>query len=244
MTLNGKIILVSGGANGIGAATALECAARGATVIVADHDAANGAAVAAQIGAPFIAVDVTDETSVQALFAQVAAQFGRLNVVLHTAGILKGAYVPLQDFTTATWHQVLDVNTLGSFLCAKHAVPLLTAAGGGVLVLVSSVAAVAVSSSYAYGASKAALNNLGNALATNLAAANIRVNTVAPGGIDTAMKRGVIAAELEKQGKSIDTDLADAVHASGLGDPAGVAKVLAWLASDDADYVRGLVYTR
>jgi NAD(P)-dependent dehydrogenase (short-subunit alcohol dehydrogenase family) len=139
---------------------------------------------------------------------------------------------------------VLDVNTFGSFLCAKHAVPLLTAAGGGVLVLVSSMAAIGVSSSYAYGASKAALNNLGNALMTNLAPLNIRVNTVAPGGIDTEMKRSVIAAELALKGKSIDTDLADSVHASGLGNPEGVAKVLAWLASDDADYVRGLLYTR
>jgi len=122
--------------------------------------------------------------------------------------------------------------------------PLLTAAGGGVLVLVSSMAGVGVSSSYAYGASKAALNNLGNALAANLAPANIRVNVVAPGGIDTSMKRSVIAADLERQGKTAEADMAQAVSQSGLGDPAGVARVLAWLASDDADYVRGLLYTR
>ena len=244
MTLNGKIILVNGGANGIGAATAIECAARGATVIVADRDEVNGASTAAKLGSPFIPVDVTDEPSVQAMYAQIAARYGRLHVVLHTAGILKGAFVPLQDFAAATWHQVLDVNTFGSFLCAKHAVPLLTAAGGGVLVLVSSMAAIGVSSSYAYGASKAALNNLGNALMTNLAPLNIRVNTLAPGGIDTGMKRSVIAAELAQKGKSIETDLADSVQASGLGNPEGVAKVLAWLASDDADYVRGLLYTR
>lgn len=244
MTLNGKIILVNGGANGIGAATASVCAAHGATVIVADYDQANGAATAAKIGSQFIAVDVTDEQSVQAMYAQIAARYGRLNVLLQTAGILKGAYVPLQDFSEATWHQVLDVNTFGSFLCVKHAVPLLTAAGGGVIVLMSSIAAIGVSSSYAYGASKAALNNLGNALATNLAPMNIRVNTVAPGGIDTGMKRSVIAAELEKKGKLGDTELAQAVSESGLGAPEGVAKVLVWLASDDADYVRGLMYTR
>ncbi len=244
MTLTGKIILVNGGANGIGAATAQECAARGATVIVADRDEANGAAMAAKLNAPFFAVDVTDEASVQAMYAQIAARYGKLNVVLHTAGILKGAYVPLEDFSAATWHQVVDVNSLGSFLCAKHAVPLLTAAGGGVLVLVSSMAGVGVSSSYAYGASKAALNNLGNALAANLAPANIRVNVVAPGNIDTSMKRSVIAADLERQGKTDAAELAQAVSAFGLGQAAGVARVLAWLASDDADYVRGLLYTR
>ena len=241
--LNGKIILVTGGANGIGAAAARECATRGATVVVADRDAAAGSVTAAALGAPFIPVDVTDEDSVKALYAEVTARYGRLNVLLHTAGILKGAFVPLEDFTTALWHQVLDVNTLGSLLCAKHAVPLLTAAGGGVIVLVSSVAAVGVSSSYAYGASKAALNNLGNALTTNLAPAGIRVNTLAPGGINTAMKRAVIAAELEKKGLP-ESASAQAANAQGLGEPEGVGKVLAWLASDDADYVRGLVTTR
>jgi 3alpha(or 20beta)-hydroxysteroid dehydrogenase len=120
----------------------------------------------------------------------------------------------------------------------------LQAAGGGVIVLVSSVAGVGVSSSYAYGASKAALNNLGNALAHNLAPFNIRVNTVAPGGINTEMKRSVIAAELEKKGETDPAAFTQAVSDSGLGEPEGVAKVLAWLASDEADYVRGLIYTR
>src|SRR5690349_12416083 len=111
MTLKDKIILVTGGGNGIGAATARECAAQGATVIVADRDAANGAAVAAQFGGQFIAVDVTDEASMQALYTQIAEKHGKLNAVLHTAGILKGAYVQLTDFSSETWHQVLDVNT-------------------------------------------------------------------------------------------------------------------------------------
>jgi 3(or 17)beta-hydroxysteroid dehydrogenase len=97
MTLNGKIILVNGGANGIGAATAGECAARGATVIVADRDEANGAATAAKIGSQFIAVDVTDEASAGPVRAD-CARYGQLNVVLHTAGILSSvcAAGPLQ----------------------------------------------------------------------------------------------------------------------------------------------------
>ena len=242
MTLKDKIILITGGANGIGAATALECAARGAGVIVADRDEHGGARVAAACGGWFVPVDVADEPSVQAMYARLGERHGRLNVLLHAAGILKGAYVPLQDFSVETWRQVLEVNALGSFLCAKHAVPLMQAAGSGVIVLVTSGAAQGVSSSFAYGASKAAINNLGNTLSAGLAAANIRVNLVSPGGIDTDMKRSVIAADLERQGKL--ADLEQAVQASGLGSARGVARVLAWLASDEADYVRGVVSTR
>ncbi len=242
MTLKDKIILVSGGGNGIGAAAAWECATRGASVIVADRDAEAGARVAAECGGFFVPVDVADETSVRAMYVAIAARCGRLNVLLHTAGVLKGAYVPLGDFTLETWNQVLTINTLGSFLCAKHAVPLLKAAGGGVMVLVTSGAAQGVSSSYAYGASKAALNNMGHALAAHLAPDNIRVNLVSPGGIDTHMKRSVIAADLARQGKP--EQLAEAVQAQALGEPAGVGRVLAWLASDEADYVRGMVSTR
>lgn len=242
MNLTDKTILIPGGANGIGAATALECAARGASVVVADRDVQRGAVVAAQAGGVFVPVDVADEASVQAMLAAVAARHGRLDVLLQTAGILKGAYVELPDFDVATWQQVLNVNTLGSFLCAKHAAKLIKAAGGGVIVLVTSVAATGISSSYAYGASKAALNNLGNALAARLAPDNIRVNLVSPGGIDTAMKRSVIAADLERQGKP--EQMAQAMREQGLGEPRGVARVLAWLASDDADYVRGMVSTR
>jgi NAD(P)-dependent dehydrogenase (short-subunit alcohol dehydrogenase family) len=242
MILKDKVILVTGGANGIGAATALECAERGAQVVVADRDAARGTPLAAQCQGLFVPVDVTDERSVQGLYAQIAARFAKLDVLLHCAGVLRGAYVPLEDFTVELWRQVLDVNALGSLLCAKHAVPLMTAAGKGVMVLVTSAAATGVSSSYAYGASKAALSNLGGSLASRLADAHIRVNQVSPGGIDTEMKRSVIAAELERQGGQ--GDLAQAVLESHLGEPRGVARVLAWLASDEADYVRGVVTTR
>jgi 3-oxoacyl-[acyl-carrier protein] reductase len=109
-----------------------------------------------------------------------------------------------------------------------------------VIILVSSGAAVGGSSSVAYGASKGGVNSLGITLAAKLAPENIRVNVVMPGNIDTGMKRSVIAAEAEKSGKSLE----DAVAASKLGVPEGVAQVLAWLVSDDADYVRGMITTR
>jgi NAD(P)-dependent dehydrogenase (short-subunit alcohol dehydrogenase family) len=111
-----------------------------------------------------------------------------------------------------------------------------------VIVLVSSGAATHGSSSFAYGTSKGGVNSLAVVLANALAPKNIRVNVVSPGNIDTGMKRSVIAAERERAGRKADIE--GAVANAGLGSPSGVARVLAWLASDDADYVRGSVTTR
>jgi NAD(P)-dependent dehydrogenase (short-subunit alcohol dehydrogenase family) len=240
--LSGKITLVVGGAAGIGRAAARICAERGARVVIADRDEQAGASAAGEIGAHFLPVDVTEEASVRGLFSALDATHGRLDVLLHTAGILKGAYVPLAELTLQTFRAVLDVNTTGSFLCAKYAAPLMRRGGKGVIVLVSSGAATGGSSSFAYGTSKGGVNSLGIVLANALAADNIRVNVVAPGNVDTAMKRSVIQADLARQGRP--QELEQAVSAAALGDPAGVGRVLAWLASDEADYVRGLIATR
>ena len=238
MNLQNKIVAVVGGATGIGKATAEVCAAAGATVIVADFNEAEGQAAAAAVGASFFAINVADEASVAAAFAAMAGRFGRLDALIQTAGILRGAFVPLEEFDLATFESVLRVNLVGSFLCAKYAAPLLKKAGRGVIVLVSSGAAIGGSSSYAYGASKGGVNALGITLANKLAADNIRVNVVMPGNIDTAMKRSVIQAERERLGAGGEQQQLE------LGEPSGVGRVLAWLASDEADYVRGMIQTR
>lgn len=242
MNLDRKIILVVGGAAGIGYATAQLCAERGAHVIIADVDEETGREVAGKIGCRYIKVNVKDEQSVKAMYAEIDQVFGKLDVLLHTAGVLKGAFVALDDFPLETWQSVLDINTTGSFLCAKYAVPLLRVTGAGVIVLVSSGAAVGGSSSFAYGASKGGVNSLGIVLANSLEREGIRVNVVMPGNIDTAMKRSVIAADLERKGQP--QNFIQAVEESNLGSPHGVALVLAWLASDEANYVRGMITTR
>ena len=240
--LDGKIILVVGGGSGIGAAAADLCAQRGATVVVADVDEDAGRAVATRCRGLFIPVNVTDENSVKAMAQRIDERFGKLNVLLQTAAVLKGAFVPLEEFSLETFRTVLDINTTGSFLCAKYAAPLMKKAGGGVIVLVSSGAATGGSSSFAYGTSKGGVNSLGIVLANALAPEHIRVNVVAPGNIDTGMKRSVIAADVARQGK--EAEFEQAIAESNLGKPEGVAQVLAWLASDEADYVRGLIATR
>jgi NAD(P)-dependent dehydrogenase (short-subunit alcohol dehydrogenase family) len=240
MELTEKIILIVGGAAGIGRATALLCAERGAQVVVADVDEQAGERIADDAGGVFIKVDVCDEASVQALAQAIDRRFGRLDVLIHTAGVLLGAFTPLEDFEADTFRKVIEINVTGSFLCVKHCTPLIRKSKRGVVILTSSGAATGGSSSFAYGSSKGAVNSLAVTLTNRLQAEGIRVNVLSPGNIDTAMKRSVIAADVERHGKTLE----DAVAESHLGTPEGVAKVLAWLASDEADYVRGLIQTR
>ena len=238
--LQGKVILIVGGATGIGAAAAIECADRGANVLVADLDEAAGKHTVALANAASQVVDVTSEASVQEMARWVEDQYGRLDVLIQTAGILLGAYTPVEELTAETFEKVWRVNVTGTFLCLKYLARLLKRSPKGVVLLFSSPAANFPSSSYAYGASKGGVQAFGIAAAHKLGEEGIRVNLVSPGGIDTAMKRSVIAVDAQKRQVDINKAIAD----SRLGDPQGVAKVLAWLASDDADYVRGVVSTR
>ena len=244
-SLQDRAIIITGGASGIGLATVELCARRGARVVLADLPQSRGASIADGLTADghtvrFVACDVANEDDVENLVA-AASELGRLDVLIACAGILQGALVPIEDFETATFDRVLGVNARGMFLCAKHAVRAMGDAGGVILLLASGAGVVSGSSSYAYGTSKGAVHGLGLVMQGRMGNYPIRINTVAPGSIATALKlRNVV----------------DVGHASGvsddeirrrqaeLGDPAGVARILAFLASPDADYVRGTVFTR
>src|SRR5258708_9138405 len=242
MNLRDKIILITGGATGIGRATADLCAADHAKVIVADINTQAGEDAARALNGTFVHVNVADESSVKAMAAKIANQYGHLDGLLHAAAILKGAHVALDEYTFDTWKSVLDVNLTGTFLCAKYAAPLLKESGRGVIVLISSIAATVGSSSFAYWSSKGGVQSLGITLAQRLAPDGIRVNVVSPDSIDTNMKRSVIAAEAERRGDPAKFD--QIVRNANLGQPEGLAKVLAWLLSEEADYVRGTIFTR
>lgn len=248
MDLSDKIIVVTGAAQGIGEATARLCAARGATVVLVDRQGEAVERVAVDIRATggraeSAAADVRDEAAVAAIFAGVRERHGRLDALICAAGVLRGAYEQPEELSIDDWDLVLDVNVKGIFLCAKYATALLEASGRGVLILISSGGGVrGPSSSLAYGASKAGVHGLGLTLEGRLAPRGIRVNIVCPGQIATEMKLGVIAVEAERSGRATAQALDEARQTLGTAD--GVAKVLAFLASPEADYVRGTLFTR
>ncbi len=243
--IRGKVILITGGAQGIGGATAELCAARGARVIIVDIKADQGQSTVAKIrdnggDAVFYQVDVRSNEQVQALFEKVKASHGRLDVFIGAAGVLQGQYLQPEEFPVETFEFVIDVNVVGMFLTTKYATPLLAESKGVMILIASGAGVTGGSSSIAYGTSKGAVNGLGMTLERHLAHRGVRVNVVCPGGIATEMKLGVIKAETERSGRDFDETVAN----SNLGDPSGVARLLAFLASDEADYVRQRMWTR
>lgn len=242
VNLDKKNILVTGGATGIGRATAILCAQRGANIIVADSNVFDGNVTARASSGYFIELDVTNEVNVSEMCERIGRSHIRLDGLVQAAGILRGAFDPIEDFSMDLFRQVLEVNTVGSFLCAKYAAPLLKLGSMPVIVLVSSAAAYSGSSSYAYGASKGGVSALGITMAEKLAPEGIRVNVVCPGNINTGMKLSVIAADARRTGQ--DPEAAINIASSSLGDPIGVAKLLAFLLSEEAEYVRGSIATR
>jgi NAD(P)-dependent dehydrogenase (short-subunit alcohol dehydrogenase family) len=244
--LSGHAVVITGGARGIGGATARSFAREGAQVFLADVLAEEGEAAAAAIraaggAAQFVRTDVRREADCQALLETAWETCGRLDSLVCCAGILRGSQVPVEEMDGETYGNVLDVNLKGTFFCVKAAVPRMRQSGGGVILLLASGAGVrGPSSSVAYGSSKGGVHGLFLTLEPRLASQGIRIHDVCPGSIDTAMMRHAIVESAKAQGRSSDQALAQAT----MGDPEGVARILAFLASPDAAYVRGTIFTR
>ncbi len=241
--LRGKVALVTGGAGAIGSATARRCAEEGARVVIADHDGARLEAVATDLrgsGLDVVAipVDVTSDASVRALVDAVRASHGRLDVLFTSAGVLVSGSVV--DTSLEDWERTLAVNLTGTFLCAKYAVPLMLADGGGSIVLMSSTAGlVAEPAIAAYCASKGAIVMLGRQMAVDFARDGIRVNVVCPGWIDTPFNEPAIerAGGRDALAPFIETMIPMARQ----GHPDEVADVVVFLASDQSRLMTGSV---
>lgn len=245
--LSDKVAVITGASTGIGAATAIAYAEAGAKVVMGDVNELDGQETLKVIVknggvAKFCCTDVTAETEVADLMRTAKETYGRIDTLVTCAGILEGASVRIEDFEAATFDSVLDVNLKGTFFALKHAVPIMGESGGGVILCIASGAGVrGGSSSVAYASSKGGVNGLVMTVEGQVGS-HIRMHTICPGGLATPLKLGQIAQSAKRDGNDPDAAVANALKS--LGDPAGVARILTFLASDEASYIRGQIFTR
>jgi len=242
-SLKGARVLVTAGAQGIGLAIARRFVDAGADVHICDVD--EQALKAAQESLPALSVsrtDVSDEAQVLAMFEALGARWGALDVLVNNAGV-SGPTSRLEDTTLDAWRKTLDVNLTGTFLCARSAVPLLRAAGGGAIVNISSVAGrLGFSLRSPYSASKFGLAGLTQTWAMELGPSNIRVNSVLPGVVSGDRVERIIAARAEAGGVSNDAmreQLVEKVSLRRMTRPEDVANQVVFLCSEQGAMISG-----
>ncbi|MCW3062836.1 MAG: glucose 1-dehydrogenase [Solirubrobacterales bacterium] len=237
--LAGRVALVTGAGSGIGRESARRLAAEGASVVVTDVDLARATETAEPLGASALALrlDVTDADDVAAAVARAVQEFGALHV-LHANAAIPQPVRPIEELEPEEWRRVLEVNLTGPFLCIRGAVAELRRTKGAVVVT-SSVSSMRIRDGIsAYTASKAGVNGLVQALAYELAPAGVRVNAVVPGPVETPFLRGMkFAATPEETVAAAEAG----IPLGRLVEPASVAAAVAYLASDDARDVTGVL---
>jgi NAD(P)-dependent dehydrogenase (short-subunit alcohol dehydrogenase family) len=233
--LPGRVAAITGGALGIGRATALLFAAEGATVALGDVDAAGAEAVAKDIvtrggRAIGLGVDVGEAAQVQAFVDRIVAEYGRLDVMFANAGIAHSA--PFLEHAEAQWHRVLRVNLTGVFLCGQIAARQMARQGGGRIIATASINGFrGVENLVGYNVAKAGVIELTKTMAVELAPHGITVNAIAPAQIDTRLVRGLPEEARRRR--------AERIPLGRFGEPDEVARAALFLASDDASYVTG-----
>jgi len=232
----GKVALVTGAASGIGKATVRLLAGQGANVIAADINEAAGAEVAAEVGAVFIALDVSSEAGWASTIERIAAHNPCLDILVNNAGI--SPHDTVENFELDAWRHVQSVVAESVALGCKHGLGLLKQSDAGAIVNLSSVAGMIGASNYAsYGAAKAAVRNLTKSVAMLCAERGypVRANSVHPGSIDTP----ILDADKAKYGERAVTAREKAIPLGRLGRAEEVANAILFLASDEASFITG-----
>ncbi|HET7481440.1 MAG TPA: glucose 1-dehydrogenase [Actinomycetota bacterium] len=236
--LTNKIALVTGAASGMGAACARELHACGASVVVADLDADGAAATAAELGGKSIEGDISDSSFGERAVAFAVETHGRLDILVNAAGVM--ARKAALDTDDEVWERVTKVNLDGTFYMCRAALRQMKQQGAGAIVNFSSIWGLwAGPNSAAYSASKGGVSVLTRALALDHARDNVRVNAVLPGDVDTPLlraggrERPLTDEEIARMG--------DSIPLGRVAQPEEIARVVAFLASDDASYVTGVL---
>lgn len=232
--LQDRVAVITGGGSGIGLATARRFAAEGATVVIADLDAAAGNAAAAEIDGAFFALDVTDPVGVTALFQYTVDVFGSVDVAFNNAGI-----APPEDDSILTtgldaWRKVQEVNLTSVYLCCKAVIPYMRRQGKGSIINTASFVAVmgAATSQISYSASKGGVLAMSRELGVQFAREGIRVNALCPGPVNTPLLQELFSTDPERAARRL-------VHIpmGRFADPDEIAGSVAFLASDDSSFI-------
>jgi len=236
--LDGKVAVVTGASKGIGAGIAKRLAEAGAAVVVnysSDREGAqNVTAEIEKAGGRAVAVqaDVSKPAEVARLFAEVKQAYGALDVLVNNAGVFK--FAPLEEVTTDEYRREFDINVLGTILTTQEALKHFNGNGGSVINISSVVSERPVLHSTVYSATKGAVDTLSKALALELAPRKIRVNVIAPGGVETegTHTAGMIGSDFEKQ-------IVAGTPLGRIGQPDDIARVAVFLASEDSAWLTG-----
>lgn len=237
--LAGRVAVVTGGGGGIGLAAARRMHAEGATIVVGDLDRDAGAAAAEEVSGLFVAVDVSDEDAVNALFDTAAATYGSVDIAFNNAGISPPEDDLIENTELPAWQRVQDVNLKSVYLCCRAALRHMVPAGSGSIINTASFVAVlgSATSQISYTASKGGVLAMSRELGVQFARQGIRVNALCPGPVNTPLLAELFAKDPERAARRL-------VHVplGRFAEPDEIASAVAFLASDDASFITGSTF--